>query len=130
MQTIQQGLEQEGLHIAINLKHDKPNEWNLFKNNGNISLTIDKSMLPYFAQALEVEVEKVIFVAKKTVNLDSFDVNVAGVANTLSKIANLPLFKGENTNIKMGFPFNLSISEDDKESLEELVMMVKYIFVT
>jgi hypothetical protein len=46
LEAIKQSLNQNGLHVAINLKHDLPNEWFLLKKNGTIGLTLDKSRLP------------------------------------------------------------------------------------
>ncbi len=39
--AIKQELGQTGLHVAINMKHDLPNEWQLLKKNGSIDLKID-----------------------------------------------------------------------------------------
>ena len=35
---IKQQLNQEGLHIAMNLKHDLSNEWHLLKKNGSVNI--------------------------------------------------------------------------------------------
>jgi ribosomal protein L7/L12/peptidoglycan hydrolase-like protein with peptidoglycan-binding domain len=65
LNSIKQGLEKEGLHIAINMKHELPNEWHLLKQKGEVDLIIDKSTLPYFVKSIEnIEISKVMFLAR------------------------------------------------------------------
>ncbi|MGB8193187.1 MAG: neuraminidase-like domain-containing protein, partial [Chitinophagaceae bacterium] len=66
MDKIKQQLGKEGLHVAINVKHDLPNEWHLLTQNGNVSLKIDKSRLPYMVQSLNTKIEDVTFIGKET----------------------------------------------------------------
>ncbi len=61
---IRQSLENIGLHQAINLSYDMPTEWHQLKQNGPVELTIDKSRLPFMAQAFDIaEMESVMLIA-------------------------------------------------------------------
>jgi hypothetical protein len=135
IKVIKQGLSQEGLHIAINIKHDLPNEWQLLKNNASIDLLIDKTRLPYMAQPFNAEIKSVMFIAKVKDDPANFVITVrqgnnAAIATNLSRNDDLKLCIGINDKIKIGTSFNLSIADADKEKLEELMMVVKYEFET
>ena len=125
-----QGLGETGMHIAINMKHDLPNEWHLLKNNGTIDLVIDKTRLPYMAQPFTAEIESVMFIAKVTGNPANFVIKVdANPPTNLSKIDELKLNRGISTSdIKLDTKFTLSVAAADKVKLEELMMVVKYSF--
>jgi hypothetical protein len=125
---IKQQLSQEGLHLAINMKHDMPNEWNLFRKNGTIYLQIDKSKLPYFIQSLEVEIENVIFIARVKNNPASYSINIDGSPTNLSRIDEWKLCRGDNTDIEIDTSFELSVVPAQLENLEELMLVVKYSF--
>jgi hypothetical protein len=136
LDAIAQGLEENGLHVAINMKHDLPNEWLLFKNNGTIDLTLDKSRFPYMVQTFETTIESVMFVAKTTtpsdftidVDADTTDAVVA-VPLVLGLLTDLGLSKGINSDIELDTQFNLSVPDDTERSkLDELMMIVKYKF--
>jgi Tc toxin complex TcA C-terminal TcB-binding domain/Neuraminidase-like domain/Salmonella virulence plasmid 28.1kDa A protein len=129
LNEITQQLGEQGLHIALNMKHDLSNEWYLFKQNGTISLTLDKTRLPYMAQTLETEIVEVMFIAKATGNLVNFEVTIDGVILNLAKIDdNWQLCKGISTAIALDTPFTLTVAEDDLPNLEELMLVVKYSF--
>ncbi len=136
LDAIAQGLEENGLHVAINMKHDLPNEWLLFKNNGSIDLTLDKSRFPYMVQAFETTIESVMFVAKTTTPADfTIDVDadttdaVVAVPLVLGLLTDLGLSKGINSDIELDTQFNLSVLDDtERLKLEELMMVVKYAF--
>jgi hypothetical protein len=51
-------LTQTGLHVALNMKHDLPNEWHLLKTNGTVNLTLDKFRLPYFSQSTATAIDE------------------------------------------------------------------------
>jgi hypothetical protein len=121
--VMKQGLSQEGLHFALNLKHDLSNEWHLLKLNGAIDIVLDKSRLPYMAQPLEIEIESVMFLAKAE-NSPALTVN--GTAVNLLPETTLQLHRGMSSEIVLGTSFNLSIAPGDKDGLEELMMIVKY----
>ncbi len=129
LEAIKQGLGQTGLHIALNMKHDLPNEWLLFKKNGTIDLTLDKTRLPYMVQPFDTaEIESVLFVAKIKSNPATFTLNVDGVAINLSKIDELKLCKGITSDIKLGTPFKISIAQAQLTNLEDLVILPKYVY--
>ncbi len=132
LEGIKQGLKhfnQNGLHVAINMKHDLPNEWHLFKKNGAIDLTLDKSRLPYMAQTFNTaEIESVMFVAKVKDNPAVFTINVDSAATNLARVDELQLCNGINSDIELETQFTVAVSDADKLKLEELMMVVKYKF--
>lgn len=133
LNEVEQQLGEQGLHIAINMKHDLPNEWHLLKENGTVELNMDKSRLPYMAQTLNPSIEKVIFVAKVQNDPPTFAItfNDDDTPSNLSKIEEweqLNLLKVINSNISLGTSFRLSASVGELKYLEELMMVVKYRF--
>jgi len=119
--------DDNGLHYAINLKHDMPNEWFLLKKNGTIDLTLDKSRLPYMVQPFDTaEIESVMFIAKIKDNLALFTLNVDSAVTNLARVDELKLCKGINSDIDLDTLFTLSVSNADKLKLEELMLVVKY----
>jgi len=128
----QQLVAETGLHVALDMKHDLSNEWNLLRNNGSVELTIDKSRLPYIVKSLDAVIENVMFIAKVKNNPSTFaiSIKIGNHNNTLSLSLNniLSLYTGTNTNIVIDIPFQLSITLADLTNLEELVMVVKYSF--
>lgn len=129
LENIKQGLNKTGLHVVFNMRHDKPNEWHLLKRNGTIGLTIDKSRLPYIVQSFDtVEIDSVMFVAKVKGNPASFIIKIDEVSVNLSRKDELKLCIGNNNSIDLDTPFTLLVSESDKMDLEDLLIVVKYIF--
>ncbi|MEK7152403.1 MAG: hypothetical protein AAB834_00515, partial [Patescibacteria group bacterium] len=125
---IKQQLEQTGLHTTINLKHEMPNEWHLLKTNNTVELTIDKSRLPYMAQALEATIENVVALAKVTGNPGMYAIDLDGAPLNLSRIDEWKLAKGETTDFTLDTPIVLSKTPAQIAKLEELVLVVKYGF--
>jgi hypothetical protein len=129
LETIKQRLSQTGLHMAINMKHDFPNDWHQLKAKGSINLIIGKSRLPYMAASINTStIESVMFVAKVKDDPDRFTINVNGVASNLSGVNELNLPGVIVSGIELDKSFNLSISNTDQLKLEELIMIVKYQF--
>jgi hypothetical protein len=129
LNAIKQQLGQTGLHIALNMKHDLSNEWLLLKNNGTVSLTIDKLRLPYIAQTINAAIENVMLVAKVAGNPASFTVNVDGAPTNLSRVDEWQLCRGNNSTIELDTAFNLSVAPlVQLNNLEELMLVVKYSF--
>jgi hypothetical protein len=128
LNVIRQQLSQTGLHLALNLKQDLPNEWLLLKSNGTVSLKIDKSRLPYMAQTIDAAVEDVMFVAKVKNNPASFTVNAGGTAVNLARVDEWKLCRGINADIELDTAFDLSVALGQLNDLEELMMVVKYSF--
>lgn len=125
---IKQQLNQQGLHVAINMKHDLPNEWQLFKTNGSIDLKIDKSRLPYMAQPIGTAIENVMFIAKIKNNPATFAINVDGNTTNLDKIDQWKLYRGDNPNIDLDTSFKLTVAQAQLNNLEDLMMVVKFSF--
>ena len=129
LKKIAQSLGEKGLHIAINMKHDLPNEWHSLKQTGIIELVIDKSRLPYMAQsdAVTTIIENVIFVAKvKKDVIGDFTINVMADDVLLANQWNLKI--GNHSGIIFGTPFGLTIPPSHINILEELMLVVKYKF--
>jgi hypothetical protein len=121
LKVIRQSLNQEGLHLAISINHDLPNEWHLLKQNGVINLLVDKSRLPYMAQALGTTIESVLIVAKAA-NSPSINVNSNSVSLVLEP--QLQLYRGEVNDIELGVVFDLTVAIPNE--LEDLLLVVKY----
>lgn len=145
LKNIEQELNETGLHVLLSMKHDLPNEWHLFKENGSVELTIDKSRLPYMAQVIDTKatIEEVMFIAQVKENPGNYSINniyVDDESNVInfSKIDEWKLFQGknENINIRLDKTFKLSVADitesgiSNLETLEELMIIVKYSFTT
>ncbi|MCK4467454.1 MAG: hypothetical protein KAU60_03795, partial [Desulfobacterales bacterium] len=128
LDAIRQRLSQTGLHVAINIKHDLPNEWQLFKQNGSVDLKIDKSRLPYMAQTIDTAVENVMFVAKIKNNPSTFTISVDGNDTNLAEIDEWELCRGNTTDIDLDTSFELSVNQAQLNNLEDLMMVVKFSF--
>jgi hypothetical protein len=126
---IKQQLNQTGLHVALNMKHDLPTEWHLLKTNGEVDLKIAKSRLPYFVQSLEdVAIDDITFIAQVKNNPASYSVNIGGNAVNLSRIDEWKLCRGNKTGIEIETSFELSIGPAQLSDLEDLMLVVKYSF--
>lgn len=125
-------LNETGLLIALNMKHDLPNEWLLLTKNGNIDVKIDKSRLPFIAQAAEAlpQIENVLFMAKVKDNPAAFSINInKDNPLNLSKIDDeCKLCAGNYSDIVLNQTFSLSVDAVSLKKLEELIMVVKYSF--
>ena len=66
--------------------------------------------------------------AKIKDNPAAFTINVDGIATNLSRVDELKLCTGINSDIDLDTLFPLSVSNADKLKLEELLMIVKYRF--
>lgn len=123
---IKQELDQTGFHIAINMKHDFPNEWYSLMKNGSTNLKIENSRLPYFAQSLGSKIKNVIFIAKVNGNPDNYNLKIDQLDLPLTKIDDeWQLCKGETSKIRIDAAFNLTASVN---GLEELILVAKYSF--
>ncbi len=129
LKVITQLLGETGLHVALNMKHDLPDKWLLLKKNGTVDLKIDKTRLPYMAQALGATIDNVIFIAKVKGNPSAFSLDVDGSTTNLAKINDeWKLCKGINSAIDIDTQFTLSITPAQLSKLDELMMIVKYVF--
>jgi hypothetical protein len=137
LDLINHELVANGLCVAINLKHDMPNEWHLFKQSDHsVNLRIDKARLPYMAQILNPSIVSVMFIAKSestptiTINTDLNNPDSQNNPISLSEISGWDdmdgIYQGQNNLIQFSLeaPFALSCDKD----LEELILLVKYSF--
>ncbi len=129
---IRQQLGQTGLHVALNMKQDCPNEWHLFKKNGAVDFKIDKSRLPYMAQTLDADIENVVFLARVnnpagyTIKLYNNELNLAWLDEwQLCRGSSKDIVADPPFSIVLGVPFELSA---DDNNIEDLMMVVKYVF--
>ncbi|HEU4914211.1 MAG TPA: neuraminidase-like domain-containing protein [Candidatus Saccharimonadales bacterium] len=125
---IQQELGQTGLHTAINLRYDMPNEWHLLKTNGSVDIAIDASRLPYLAQALDASIDTVMVLAKVENNPAAFTIKLDGADLNMSREDDWKLCKAETGAFSLGTPVGLSLTASNLAKLEELVLVVKYVF--
>jgi len=127
--NIEQELNETGLNVVLNMKHDLSNEWHLLKKDGAIPLKIDKSRLPYMAQAIaKTKIEQVMFIAQVKDKPSTFSINIEGDPTNLAKINDeWKLCKGVvDQGISLDTPFTLSVDPNDLSKLEELMLVVKY----
>ena len=120
---IKQQLSEEGLHVAINMKNDMPNEWHMLKNKGTVDLKIDKSRLPYMAQGLNAKVREILFISISLIEIKTLTlVTNLGLSNEASDLIKLlqissldKMWKGKNTNpITINNDFKMLISNLEK----------------
>ena len=129
LEAIRQQIGSEsGLHIALNMKQDMPNEWHMLKRNKTVALTISKDRLPYFVQAAGGgSIDHVRFIAKATAAV-TVKVNATSVPVNGS-LWGLWTGNTPNGSIESDVQFTLSIdSQAELDSLTDLVLMVKYTF--
>ncbi len=126
--AINQELNKTGLHVALNLKHEMPNEWHLLKKNGETTLTLDTSRLPYMAQSPAIALENVTFIAKVKDNPTTYTVKIDGADLDLSSIEDWGLCSNSTTDLELGTPFTLSLALPELNDLEELLIVMKYSF--
>jgi hypothetical protein len=129
LDVIKQQLSKTGLHHAINMKHDMPNDWFIFIKNGSVSLTIDQSRLPYFVQALtDLAIESVTFIASVKNNPSAYTIQIDGTNAILNKLDSLGglCIRTVTGSIDLGVPFELKASVADLTKLNEFILVVKY----
>lgn len=128
LDEITQQLAQTGLHVALNIKHDMPNEWHLLKKNGAVDLTIEKSRLPYFGQTDTAAIENVVFVARAKTNPATYKIKIDGVDLNLSRVNEWKLCQGVKVGIDIDTPFELSLGVPELADLDDIVAVVKFSF--
>jgi hypothetical protein len=128
LDEIKQELGQTGLHVALNMKHDLPNEWHLLKTNGTVNLTLDKFRLPYFSQSTATAIVDVMFVAKAKSNPANFAITIDGANLNLARVDAWKLCRGTNNTIVIDTPFALAMAAPALADLEELMLVTKFSF--
>ena len=125
---IKQELSETGLHVAMNMKYEMPNEWHMLKQTGQVDVTILQSAMPYMVQTIATAaIEHVVFIAKAKGDPAEFVVNVNTADNTLAQITDWRLCKGVVSGIGLDTAFPLKVTTGLAD-LEELMMVVKYVF--
>lgn len=137
LNKIRQSLNKTGLQLAINVKHDLPNEWHLLKQKATTSLKIDKSRLPYMVQSLDTSIVNVFFAVKlkKSAPNTSFFIQINNIEkikldhNTeldRSKEGKKIFSKTIEGEVGLNIPFTFTVNEEETENLEELIMVINY----
>lgn len=131
LNIIRQGLGDEGLHIALNMKHDMPNEWHLLKQNKTVDLKIEMARLPYFTQLLSPTLKSVRLLASLNAD-DGFSCNITGETTALgfSKISDWGIWQastGDNV-VHWDTTFTLSADATNLGKLDNLMLVAKYVF--
>lgn len=125
---IGQELNQTGLHLALNLRYDMPDEWNQLRKNGTVNMQIAKTRLPYFMQAFAAEIEKVTVLARFKNTPAVVSVTIEGASLTLNPKPEWGVFLNETMTIELDTPFLLAATPALMNDMEELVMIIKYQF--
>jgi hypothetical protein len=128
LDEIKQQLGQTGLHVALNMKHDLPNEWHLLKTNGTVNLTIDKFRLPYFSQSTATAIDEVMFVAKAKSNPANFAITINGANLNLAREDAWKLCRGTSNAIVIDTSFTLAMAAPALADLEALMLVTKFSF--
>jgi hypothetical protein len=129
LDLIKQQLSETGLHHAINLKHDMPNEWYTLIKNGLVNLTIDQTRLPYFVQALpDLNIESVTFIANVTDNPSTYTITIEGTDTILNKLDSMGMLCLRTVTgiINLGEDFDLGVALVDIPNLIDFMLIVKY----
>jgi hypothetical protein len=128
LDEIKQQLGQTGLHVALNMKHDLPNEWHLLKTNGTVNLTLDKFRLPYFSQSTATAIDEVMFVAKAKSNPANFAITINGANLNLAREDAWKLCRGTSNAIVIDTSFTLAMAAPALADLEALMLVTKFSF--
>ena len=125
---IKQQLAEAGLHSALNMRHDMPNEWNLLTKNGTVDLVIDKLRLPYFGQSAASAIENVMIVARAKNNPANYKIRIDGIDLNLARIDAWKLCRGISGDIDLDTSFTLSLDPPQLANLEDIMIVTKFSF--
>lgn len=142
LNVISQQLNETGLHIPISLKHDMPKEWNLLVSKGIAEIEINKTRLPYVAQAIPLSSVQIRLVAKPNISRLQSDIS-PGIDFIFNPITGTDLYISNeitvsfNKKIKLyGYNNGITNPADVKETdadktelslLDDIIIMVKYL---
>jgi len=142
---INQQLNETGLHIPWSMKHDMPNEWNLFIKNGITNIIIEPSRLPYMAPVTTNAKLSLLLISRKKILRLRSDIN-PGIDINFNPIPGVDLFKSDEIIISIGSFFKLygykngiipssvvtnnEVDNTDLLSLDDLVIVVKFILTS
>ncbi|PIE70711.1 MAG: hypothetical protein CSA22_06040 [Deltaproteobacteria bacterium] len=127
--TISQSLNQTGLHVTFNMRHELSNEWTLLKNTGTAVITIDKAKLPYIAQLVsKTSIESVMFLANMVDSQPTCSITIDDTVIDLQKISNeLKFCRGFSEDIQLDQSFNLSVDAEQLNKIQALFIVVKLV---
>lgn len=128
LEEIKQQLGETGLHVAINMKHDMPNEWHALKGSGAVNLTLDKSRLPFFSQSIGTAIESVKFIAGVKNNPASYTIMIDGNTLNLPRIDAWKLCQANSGDIELDTTFELSLGPAELADLEDMMLVIKFSF--
>jgi hypothetical protein len=128
LQEIKQQLNRTGLHQAINMKYEMTSEWHALKTTGTANLQIAMNRLPYFAQPLQPEIDTVTLIARVKNNPATFTMAVNGANQLLNRKDDWKLCLKDITTLELDSAFTLAAPMPQVADIEELVLLVKYVF--
>ncbi|MFA0963524.1 neuraminidase-like domain-containing protein [Roseivirga sp. BDSF3-8] len=126
--SISQELSKTGMHKAISLRHEMPNEWHMLKTEGEALPTITKDRLPYFTQPLSTSISNVVLIARVAGAHSDITIQVDDADLTLGHSGDWELCINETNAISLDTQFKLNLAEGDKANLQDLILVVKYEF--
>jgi len=126
--TIQQELSKTGLHKAISLRHEMPNEWHLLTTTGTVNTSINKERLPYFTQPIDTTIAYVMFVAKVTGDPANITIQINDVDLILNRNEDWGMCINQTNTIALDTNFKITSNPEDLDQIEALMMVVKYAF--
>src|SRR5690606_6430473 len=113
LEAMKQSLGQTGMHVAIKLRHERPNEWQLLKQQGHTNLMVGKSQLPYLAQSAGLETDSVTALAKVAGNPANIAIGINDTSVNLARVDELQLCRGTTDEVELDTVFNLSVEDAD-----------------
>lgn len=130
--AIRQGLENTGLHVAISMRRDMPNEWGMLKKTKTTWVTISRDRLPYFARESSGTVESIVFftvntAVSLTVDTQVVEINKALVDVELVEVEN-EIFYSESESDNLAFDSSVKLaidSQDELDTVQDLLLVVK-----
>ncbi len=124
--TMAQELNKQGLHKAISFKYEMPNEWHLLTTTGTVNAEVKKERLPYFVQPLNLAVDYVMFIAEVQDNPAAITIQVDDTDLVLNRNDDWQLCINETMGLSLDSLFKIDIADADRDSIKDLVMIVKY----
>jgi hypothetical protein len=122
--------DHEGLLYGISLRHELPNVWHAFKQNGNAAVTLSSSRLPYFIQAMNPGIADLTVIAHSSLGLSApasrkMKLNASDI--TLSRYGTTDSYHEtlSPAGISFGTSFNLAQDTLLAADIEDLVLIVK-----
>jgi hypothetical protein len=116
-------LGNNGLIRAFSLRHEFSNEWHRLRKGEEVSLTIDRQRLPYFASVLDPDIKGAMLLVKVSKEPSPAALYVDGALVDLAPDEIPNLQRGVAT-VMLDVPFTLKAT--DPADLEALLLIVTY----